>query len=769
MYSSCPNSFAMRNHVFHIIFYSLLASVSTFPVLPRLPSSSLTTQLSASSYKLWDRLETEPDEEPQWYLINCVATMELDLLAQCRQACNDLEQPTKFVVPVERHTRSHGAKKIVTENKVKYPGYVFAYLALCAEVYERIQPLDLCRSWMGTINQKGHRKLPPLPTPLNEMEVEKFGLNDIEEVDLDVLDSTAEMSSDDGGVILDDDEIDTENEGYDGVVTQGVDTEALKQYLGLKVEDMVKVTAEGKLYGDDGVVRRLKGGKLMVRFYTYGKMYEEWLQPNEVRKLSGDEILRGMSMQRKPITQEAFDNPNGRNDGRYNSDRGGFNDRGYNSDRRGFNDRGGFNDQRGGGGRNQYQQDRRGGPRSNTYQSFGGNYNNRNRRQDRIANRFQQQDREDTGEENWQWYKDQRDNYERNGNGRGRWNQQEQFNGQDRRNRGRDNQYQDRDSQFRGRGDRQNSFGNRGRNQNSFGNRGGFQDSYGQSTGNRPRFQHNFDQDWENSDRSNFEDGGWNSQRQSRRDSNNRARNNVDNRRNEAAINGEDEWDSYVSKPDHSTDKDDFFSSLITELENDLGQPSSGSTNSKQNPNSSNPPDATGPSSKEDDFFATLLSELEETNNNGENGSSKHIEIRQDDDFFASLGSDGNSEASTATKSKTSGYGSIDDDFFGSMEGNLEAVLSSDVAATIANEPDRIVEEQLEGSWSTSPVDSINDSKPESPKSTPKSQKQEGSPMNEDDLTSTTVPVLKDMLRERGLRVGGKKAELIERLMQSQD
>ena len=32
------------------------------------------------------------------------------------------------------------------------------------------------------------------------------------------------------------------------------------------------------------------------------------------------------------------------------------------------------------------------------------------------------------------------------------------------------------------------------------------------------------------------------------------------------------------------------------------------------------------------------------------------------------------------------------------------------------------------------------------------------------DLTTLTVPVLKSMLRERGLKVSGKKAELIERL-----
>ena len=52
--------------------------------------------------------------------------------------------------------------------------------------------------------------------------------------------------------------------------------EAMKVYLGLKVDDMVKVTAKGKFFNEDGIVRRLKEGKIFVRFYTYGTMFEEW-------------------------------------------------------------------------------------------------------------------------------------------------------------------------------------------------------------------------------------------------------------------------------------------------------------------------------------------------------------------------------------------------------------------------------------------------------------------------------------------------------------
>jgi hypothetical protein len=95
-----------------------------------------TTSLFA---KLWDRLKIEEDEEPMWYLLNCVAGLEIHLLRQCRAACDGMEDAEKFVVPTEIKTRSHGANRMVTETKVKWVGYVFAKLRLCSETYEAIQ------------------------------------------------------------------------------------------------------------------------------------------------------------------------------------------------------------------------------------------------------------------------------------------------------------------------------------------------------------------------------------------------------------------------------------------------------------------------------------------------------------------------------------------------------------------------------------------------------------------------------------------------------
>ena len=89
--------------------------------------------------KLWDRLGIEEDDEPMWYVLNCVAGLEIDLLRQCRQRCEGMEDVVKFVVPTEKKTRSHGASRMVTETKVKYQGYVFAKLRLCPETYQAVQ------------------------------------------------------------------------------------------------------------------------------------------------------------------------------------------------------------------------------------------------------------------------------------------------------------------------------------------------------------------------------------------------------------------------------------------------------------------------------------------------------------------------------------------------------------------------------------------------------------------------------------------------------
>ena len=115
-------------------------------------------------------------------------------------------------------------------------------------MYETLQSLDLARSWMGTVNWRGHKKRPPIPLPLSVEEIAKFkGLEEEQEVFEDMF----------GG-------------DYTGRTDSGADL--LAQYAGYDVGQMVKVL-RGNFEGEDGTVRRLKDGQLMVRMLTYGQTY----------------------------------------------------------------------------------------------------------------------------------------------------------------------------------------------------------------------------------------------------------------------------------------------------------------------------------------------------------------------------------------------------------------------------------------------------------------------------------------------------------------
>ena len=166
--------------------------------------------------------------------------------------------------------------------KVRYPGYVFCKIRLVEDVYETLQELELTRSWMGTVNRKGHKKLPPAPLPLGPEEVKKFkGLEEEQELFEDMY----------GG-------------DYTGRTDTGADL--LDQYAGYDVGQMVKVL-RGNFEGEDGTVRRLKGGQLMVRMFTYGQTYDEWFDPDAIRPLTDLEVMKGLSGPTQPIKQDQFD------------------------------------------------------------------------------------------------------------------------------------------------------------------------------------------------------------------------------------------------------------------------------------------------------------------------------------------------------------------------------------------------------------------------------------------------------------------------------
>ena len=608
-----------------------------------------------------------------WYLLNCVATQELDLLYQVKEVCAGHPDAVRFVVPTEKKTRSHGAKKMVTETKVKYQGYVFAKIRLCADLYERIQELDLLRSWMGTVNHKGYKKLPPVPLALNELEVEKFGLEEWEdEEETDEVDQT--------GVIVDiDDEDDMKSK---------IDETAVKAFQGIKVEDMVKVTAKGKFYDEEGIVRRLKDGKIMVRFYTYGTMFEEWMNPGDVRKLTELEVLRGLSGPTQPITQEQFDRPKGGRD-QYNSPR---------------------------------QQGGLGGP------------NQRNRRQDRNANRFGR-DRDDNvdknrNERNWNWYQEQQQQRAQGGTGR------------------------------TGEGYM----------------RGG-------SAGKDDWVLGDVDSQWGRG-KTTHQRGQQRETRQPRKD----------NRRAQAALDGDDDWSAFVSpagkvpagNAGEKDDADDFFASLMSDLSKDLdtSKQDQGSNSAKE----SQKRPVSDTTEEDGDFFDSLMAELSDepspspvasapTERSSPPLAAKKTPppaSNQDEDFFAALEAELGGELADTSSSSSASSADASDDFFAQLEAELSPPDTSDSTESAGKVDDFF--NDMFGETTTTTEAPKKPARSKAPKAEPVAKQPTAAvqetvvapPAASGNLDKCTIPVLKDMLRERGLKVSGKKAELIERLTQQQ-
>ncbi|KAL7536269.1 hypothetical protein ACHAXR_007035 [Thalassiosira sp. AJA248-18] len=732
-----------------ICYFSLLATVNAFQlpssiptrhsfvskaanviqVNPLLNSAFSTTALHG---KLWKRLETEEDDPADgtsWYLINCVAGVELDLLNQCRHVCEHFPKSDveKFVVPTERHLRSHGDKKKVVDVKVRYPGYVFCKIRLIEDVYEILQNLELARSWMGTVNRKGHKKLPPSPLPLNEEEVKKFkGLEEAQEIFEDMFAGD-----------------------YTGRGDTGADLMA--QYSGYDVGQMVKVL-RGNFDGEDGTVRRLKDGQLMVRMFTYGQTYDEWFDPDAIRPLTDLEVMRGLSGPTTPINQDQFDVSIGKKDPSVLEGRPSEEDMG------------------------------RTGSISSSLLQNAGVAPGRNRREDRVA-RGETGNRDMFGrssedikkeEENWLAYREEKRAGQRGGERGGSGDPVEQVEPVKREKfappkghpKGKDtwgiversswtggeygfeadSEQEERQRRYRtsevykDRPDRQSRAGRGGRGDA----RGGFDDRRDRNT------------------------------REERRPA--RQPRDRDDR--------EDDWSSSQAG-DSAKQEDDFFDSLMSELSDDLNDDDSGSGPRAQGsrhhdnagPNTKVMEKSSGAGAEEDSFFENLMSELGgalDEPASSSSGNAKSERTLDDDDFFSnleaelsqSLGDFGSNKESEEDESSDD-----DDDFFASLQQEMGKALNESPSPEKVDEAlqddffSSLIDDVADELESPSLIDDVAD-EVKSPMIQETSSKQTSSEDNAD-LSSLTVPALKDILRSKGLKVGGKKAELIERLQSS--
>lgn len=666
---------------------------------------------SALRGRAWDALGLSEEDpllaEPRWYLLNCVAGLENDLLAQC----NDVKRHhpddmVRFAVPTSRQVRSHGKRNVVDEI-VLHPGYVFAEIRLCEETYESLSGLVNCRAWTGTIRKvgaAGYRKLPSVPAPLGDEEIERFRLLE-EELERETAERTVE--------------------------------DMLAVYSGLEVEDMVKVLS-GKHAGEDGIVKRLKAGRVSVRLYTYGTQFDEWMEPEQIRPLTELELMRGLGGRDTPLRQNEFDRSIGRNVDQRDDDQRG-------------RPRGRDDDHYGGYADDDDRFSKRNQRRGLMANVKGGRNFDRNRREDRV-------NRGDTSrnigrasleqeQTNWEDYKNQ----EANRKMRSQIKDQQQ---KQQRQRRRDDDFaaSDVDSQW---------------------GRGGRSDRRSGST------------------YSSFEDD-------------------------------DDDYDKDDGKDAGGTRDDDFFSDLMSELGVDLADDDAKRTyrddDDARGSSSSAPPT----SSAEDDFFSSLVSELSSSSSpvaTTDDGPPAK-ETRREDDFFANLERDMGDEsgdffAADSASSPPPQRTNADqqqtndvDDFFSDLEREMSSSTADDDddSAAVSDDDDDFfaaLEREAASSLSSNDGDGNDDDQgglseddffamlerdmeslssttqnvggaptPSAPTTTTTPDLEKRDPVVAapaptaagGDLSKLTVPVLKSMLKERGLKVSGKKAELIERL-----
>lgn len=686
------------------------------------PSSITTRTTVVMRGKMWKRLEIEEDDitdGTSWYLINCVAGLELDLLNQARQVCADfpLSDVEKFVVPTERHLRSHGDKRKVVDVKVRYPGYVFCKIRLVENVYETLQSLELARSWMGTINRKGHKKLPPIPTPLGSEEIAKFkGLEDEQEVFEDMF----------GG-------------DYTGRTDSGADL--MSQYAGYDVGQMVKVL-RGNFEGEDGTVRRLKDGQLMIRMFTYGQTYDEWFDVDAIRPLTDLEALRGLSGPTTPIDQDQFDVSIGKKDPEISSLRSGLmqsvagaassSGRNRREDRvaRGETNRDAF-------GRSveeirkeeqnwlAYREEKRvsGGSSTSTSSSGGSDSANaETRMKERLIKKSK--DGPKKGQDTWgikersSWNGGE---YEEYGSSAVEEEKERKRrlveayrdiappassgrDGRDGRINGRETSFVDnknRDNQRRGTDDRRES-----------------RDADRQERRPAPamsaRQPRDCVNDWSSSTSSNERIRGERRTDYAGPNTSSNTRVMDKNRRSAGA------------------EEDSFFANLMSELGGALDEPtvstSRGTAKSQRNLDN-------------DDFFSSLEAELSQSLGDTAFGSgttmqdTKNTEEYSDDDFFANL----EQEMGNALP-----RGRVDENTDDTFQDNFFSTLLGDVRDEL--ESPRNEHNELKRNKGSSPPTTLS------------------SPGRSGDLSALTVPELKDLLRSKGLKVGGNKVELISRL-----
>lgn len=240
--------------------------------------------------------------------------------------------------------------------------------------------------------------------------------------------------------------------------------------------------------------------------------------------------------------------------------------------------------------------------------------------------------------------------------------------------------------------------------------------------------------------------------------------------------------DATSSNADGNTNKEeDFFDSLMSQLSNDLRDDTTTANDSRvrgsrrhdnAGPNTAKAVEST--SGAEDSFFENLMAELGgglDKSESYQSRSNKSTSQVDDDDFFSSLEAELSQSLGGVFQSDVEAGRDDDvDDFFANLESEISKVgeMSSSSGSDVSQRDDLFTSSDVNDAddFFSSLIDDLaqemsnEDTGPELMTSTEKTAIVSRST----NLSSFTVPELKDLLRSKGLKVGGTKAELIDRL-----
>jgi len=221
-------------------------------------------------------MSIEADEEAGWYIVQCIAGTETNVMSQLKDVVpktpGAMDSIEKFCVPTRLAGNSRMSKVFTTE-QVLYPSYIFVNMKLNSLTYTAITCVQRVSSFVGTRKPIGRGSLSMVvPLRLSLAEVDRF-----------------------------------EGLAAAGATTSEKDKWAFEYAIG----DMVKVLS-GDLKDETGAVRQVRDGNLVCRFWTYGSQLDVRMDPQDVRKLSVEEVEKGLEGPQVPLGQDDIDKALGR-------------------------------------------------------------------------------------------------------------------------------------------------------------------------------------------------------------------------------------------------------------------------------------------------------------------------------------------------------------------------------------------------------------------------------------------------------------------------